>query len=381
MLLELHEETGEAIAIRADVMDAVLEGFFVALEDMSLDCAPDSRVVEVRSPEKWSDLLRQRPELGAGTGEWSLTDAPVRLTQAPRLVIGADIRFDQPSTLIACSIRLLPDATLIIPAGGQARVVTLKFENAGGEIRSETTSFDKPFTVGAGTRGENHDRGERRGCSGTEHGGDGRPGEDGQVGAAGSSGGTLLLAALSVEGPLRVNLSGGPGGVGGDGGQGGRGGNGAGASSGSSSLFDCRCGGSPGGRGGDGGRGGRGGRGGDGGNGGLLRLITTADLDPTSRIVMKGGIGGSGGQGGTGGEPGEGGHESGGTGFCSGQRGGSDGRPGDRGPAGEEGRLGADGRLELSILRTATGKPNFAEFVDVLLDSPAFDMTSSLTED
>jgi len=372
MIMRVDADTGEAIGLRADFVDNILEPFFVEMNELPQGCASDAPEVVVRSPTRWSELLRTHPSLGIGTEPWALATAPARLAHSPRLVLESDLIFDAAMNLIACKIELKTAGRWILAPSALARAVTLNLVNAGGEIRSSIEVMAGPPPASPGARdAPSYDRGERRGCSGTDHGGNGRAGEDGRPGGRGSSAGHLVIAALSIIGPFRVDLTGGPGGTGGDGGKGGPGGDGAGASSGSSSLFDCKCGGSPGGRGGDGGIGGRGGRGGDGGAGGTIQIVTTSPVAQASIYALAAGPGGAGGRGGLGGEPGRGGNASGGTGFCSAQRSGADGNPGAPGKDGERGAKGSDGRQTIQPLRTESGRPDLEGFFRWVLSDSA----------
>jgi hypothetical protein len=179
-------------------------------------------------------------------------------------------------------------------------------------------------------------------------GGNGAAGPEGLPGVEGKAAPSLAVLVRSIQGSIKVDLSGGIGGTGGRGGDGGRGGGGGHGTPASQSMFDCRRGGGDGGAGGNGGAGGTGGSGGRGGRGGNIILIAPTESLPavTSAVSanVSGGEGGHEASGGNGGVAGQGGP--GGTAarpFCGGGRAGPSGQPGHPGHPGTRGAIGPSG--------------------------------------
>jgi hypothetical protein len=165
----------------------------------------------------------------------------------------------------------------------------------------------------------------------------------GAPGTRGANGGDLYVAATgSIDGVLKVNLSGENGGRGGAGAPGVPGAQGARGQNGVDGFLNCSSGGSNGAPGGPGEQGKPGAIGGDGGDGGRL-YISKNLLNSTIDFVAAGGAPGSGGIGGAGGPGGAGGQGGSGSVHCGGGHGGDSGTSGLAGGAGPLGKLGNNG--------------------------------------
>ena len=337
-----------------------------------LPISPDKTAptVTVDTPTTVSELLKSNVTLDRNRLEFDDSlDFYSWLSKKPKLIIKSKLVVNDINDLLCASqITLEKNGEIISKHNNPIHLLTLSFKNNNGRIISEPLQsvpnniFPKKADPGTSYNPKCHN--ESCNKRAFANGGAGQPGKIGRPGGIGGDGGKLILASVSITGPLNISLPGGKGGKGGIGGQGGDGGNGKGGSRGDGKAVNCACGGRNGGSGGNSGMGGKGGPGGIGGKGGSVQIVTTKKYSANSKITFPGGEGGDGGEPGKPGKPGRKGKGCPADLWCSKTHSGANGKipnPPNLG-IGVRGPWGAEGQIDQKVLQLKSNQENYDGF-------------------